>query len=77
MKVKDPCTGHTLAEIKNPKVKIQPYKSMEGVIDIQDHIANRVTPKFFEDEPPLNLGHSDTVFSWPKLSRLISSDDTQ
>ena len=34
IRVKDPCTGQTLVVIKNPKVKIQPYKSMDGIVDI-------------------------------------------
>ena len=37
--IKDPCTGNTLAVIKNPKVKIKPYKSMAGVVDMHEYIS--------------------------------------
>ena len=34
VRIKDPCTGLLIAEIRDPKVDINPYSNMDGVIDM-------------------------------------------
>ena len=38
IKIRDPCDGKLLATIRNPKCKIEPYKTKDAIIDIQEYI---------------------------------------
>ena len=38
IKIRDPCDGKLLATIRNPKCKIEPYKTRDAIIDIQEYI---------------------------------------
>lgn len=40
VRIRDPCNGHLLAQIRDPKINIMPYKTMEGVFDMKNHIDN-------------------------------------
>ena len=44
VKIKDPCTGNIIAQIRDPKITISHYESMEGIIDIKEYIENRKQP---------------------------------
>ena len=34
VKIRDPCNGNIIVTLRDPKVNIEPYKSMEGVINV-------------------------------------------
>ena len=63
VKIKDPCTGNVLVTIRDPKHKIEPYKNMDGVVDIQDHIDNRKLPTFYKGEPAVTYVERGT-YKW-------------
>lgn len=55
VKIRDPCTGHLIVSIRDPKVDINPYSSSFGVIDMQDSIKNASEPVFNSEEPPMSF----------------------
>ena len=55
VRIRDPCNGQLLAQIRDPKIAILPYQTMDGVIDIKDHIENRKLPHFYKGEVPLTF----------------------
>ena len=73
--VKDPCTGNKIVTIWNPKVQIRPYTSMDGVVDLKDHIANQRIPVFYKTVPTLDFKRDRE--GWSKLLRLIESKEQQ
>ena len=73
--IRDPCTGNTLVQIREPKVKIKPYQNRTGIIDLNEHIENRQIPVFFKAEPPLD--YSDKTISWGTMLELIKSKKKQ
>ena len=73
VRVKDPCTGNTLVSIRNPQVKIKPYSSMDGVVDMEEHITNRRIPIFYKTELPLDFSNERT--GWHNMLNLIKSKD--
>ena len=48
IKIRDPCDGKLLATIRNPKCKIEPYKTKDAIIDIQEYIEKQEIPKFYK-----------------------------
>lgn len=75
VKIRDPCNGHTIAVIRDPKIDIQPYSSMNGVIDLQGHIENSQPPIFFPAVQPIK--YSDDKISWETMLELIKKRKQQ
>ena len=75
VQIKDPCTGNTMVVIRNPKVKIQPYKSMDGVIDMSEHVSKCKVPNFYKAEVPLQFGNERV--GWHNMLNLIKSKERQ
>lgn len=69
----DPCTGNTMVVIRNPKIKIKPYTSMEGVIDISEHVARQRSPVFFKAEQRVSF--TDEKIGWHTMLKLIKSKE--
>ena len=55
VRIKDPSTGLLIASIRDPKVDINPYSSMDGVIDMQEAIENGKVPVFNSEVGPMSF----------------------
>jgi len=55
VRIRDPCTGQLLVEIRDPKIDINPYSSMEGVIDIQEALEKQIVPIFNREQLPITF----------------------
>lgn len=55
VRIKDPGTGLLIASIRDPKVDINPYSSMDGVIDMEEAIRLGTVPVFNSEVPPMNF----------------------
>ena len=75
VRIRDPCNGQLLAQIRDPKIAIQPYQTMDGVIDIKDHIDNRKLPHFYKGEVPMTF--DSKKLTWATLLELIRSKSRQ
>ena len=73
VQVKDPCTGNLIAEIRDPKVLIKSYSSMDGVVDLQKHITERRIPVFYKTIAPLDF--SSHRVGWHTMLNLIKSKE--
>ena len=55
VRIKDPSTGLLIASIRDPKVDINPYSSMRGVVDMQDAIIKGEVPIFNPEVAPMSF----------------------
>ena len=55
VRIKDPSTGLLIASIRDPKVDINPYSSMAGIIDMQGAIENGSVPVFNSEIQPMSF----------------------
>ena len=55
VRIKDPGTGLLIASIRDPKVDINPYSGMSGVIDMQEAIINGTVPVFNSEVAPMSF----------------------
>ena len=55
VRIKDPSTGLLIASIRDPKVDINPYSSMAGIIDMQGAIENGTVPVFNSEVQPMSF----------------------
>ena len=75
VRIKDPCNGKLIASVRDPKVKIGPYRDMDKIIDMQAHIENRTNPQFYKEMSPLNF--DEKKLSWGAMLELIKSKEQQ
>ena len=71
VRIRDPCTGHLIASIRDPKVDINPYSGTAGVIDMQDAIVNATVPVFNAEEPPMSF--DERRLGWHTMLDLIKT----
>ena len=55
VRIKDPSTGLLIASIRDPKIDINPYTDMSGVIDMQEAIINGTVPVFNSEVAPMSF----------------------
>ena len=73
VQIRDPCNGHIIASIRDPKVGIVSYKSEDGVIDLQKSIDTGVPPIFNRDELPMSFDCQ--TLGWHQMLDLIKSKE--
>ena len=61
IKIRDPCNGNLIVSIRDPKCKIEPYKTREGIINIQEHIEKRELPKFYKGQPSISYKENNNL----------------
>ena len=70
VKVRDPVNNNVIATIKNPSVKIEPYKDpLNNKIDLYDSIVKRVSNPKISYEP--NMTYKDRFEGWQEILQLI------
>ena len=75
VRIKDPSTGLLIASIRDPKVDINPYSSMAGVIDMEEAIANGTVPVFNSEVQPLSFDQQ--ARGWYTMLELIKKTESK
>ena len=71
VRIKDPGTGLLIASIRDPKVDINPYSDMNGVIDMQEAIENGTVPVFNPEVAPMSF--DPKRLGWHTMLELIKT----
>ena len=75
VRIKDPSTGLLIASIRDPKVDINPYSSMDGVIDMQEAIENGKVPVFNSEVGPMSFDQRQ--LGWYTMLELIKKTESK
>lgn len=75
VRIKDPCTGHLIAQIRDPKIAIDPYQNSKNIIDMQGSIVNCVVPVFSASQVPVEFNESR--IGWHVMLDLIKKKRTK
>ena len=75
VRIKDPSTGLLIASIRDPKVDINPYSSMAGIIDMQGAIENGTVPVFNSEVQPMSF--DERSMGWYTMLELIKKTESK
>ena len=76
VKVRDPVNNRVIATIKNPQVKIEPFRDPEkNKIDLHQAIVDGVSNPLISSEP--NMKYKDRFKGWQEILQLLGEKQMQ